>query len=822
MTKTNPEIAAKALSYLEKIALLSGKNVWETRAIPRIGLGSIGMSDGPHGVRKQAGSGDHLGLNPSVPATCFPTAATLSNSWDPDLAETMGTALGREASQIGVDVLLGPGINIKRSPLGGRNFEYISEDPYLAGKLGAALVRGIQSAGIAACPKHFAVNSQETRRMTSNSVIDEGTLREIYLTAFEILVKESHPKTIMSSYNMLNGTYTNEHAKLLTEILREEWGFDGLVVTDWGGGNDANAAIKAGGTLEMPSPGYDSVVQLLAEKNLDEDALNARVAEVIQLAERINPVEVDENIFVEDNALAQAIAEQCIVLLKNEDAILPLATGTKVAVIGEFAFTPRYQGAGSSKVNSTQVATAVEAMASSGFDVVGTEKGFDSAAPLDPTQRAASVAAAAQADVVLMYLGLDDFTESEGKDRDHMSLPACQVELLNAVAEVNPNVVVILAGGSPVEMPWLGKAKALVHGYLGGQAGAPAMVRVLNGSVNPSGHLAETYAHSLAETPTAGNFPATQKHALYREGPFVGYRYYSTTGAPVLFPFGFGLSYTEFEYSDFAATPAGASVTVTNTGTVSGADVVQFYSAPPAHVKRLGPTPNLRLVGFRKVTLGAGESARVEIPFDDYSFRAFDRSAGTWTTIGGEYAISVGHDVVNRPLEAAVTIDGDAVGVPHPSAESASYASGDAHAVTDADFAGLLGTSIPREPNPSERLHMNSPLSDLKYAKSGLGRLIYSQYFERGMRKMEESGEPNLDMLFQYGMPFRAIFKMGGGMADTVMVEGILTLVNGRFFKGLGQIVKGYFANNKRQKALDAEFSELAAGSPTTRIEKLP
>ncbi len=822
VTKTNPETTAKTLSHLEKIALLSGKNVWETRAVPRIGLKPILMSDGPHGVRKQAGSGDHLGLNPSVPATCFPTAATLSNSWDPELGETMGAALGREASQIGVDVLLGPGINIKRSPLGGRNFEYISEDPYLAGKLGAALVRGIQSAGVAACPKHFAVNSQETRRMTSNSVIDEGTLREIYLTAFEILVKESHPKTIMSSYNLLNGTYTNEHAQLLTDILRREWGFDGLVVTDWGGANDAKAAIEAGGTLEMPSPGYDSVVQLLAEKNLDEDALNARVAEVIQLAERINPVEVDESIFVEDNALAQAIAEQCIVLLKNDGGILPLAAGTKVAVIGEFAFTPRYQGAGSSKVNSTEVATAVDAMRNSGFTVVATEKGFDSAAPLDAAQRAASVAAASQADVVLMYLGLDDNTESEGKDRDHMSIPACQVELLEAVAAANPNVVVVLAGGSPIEMPWLGKAKALAHGYLGGQAGAPAMVRVLNGSVNPSGHLAETYAHSLAETPTAGNFPATQKHALYREGPFVGYRYYSTTGTPVLFPFGFGLSYTEFEYSDFTATPAGASVTVTNTGTVAGADVVQFYATAPDDVKRLGPTPSLRLVGFQKVTLAAGESTRVEIAFDEYSFRAFDRTAAAWTTVGGEYLISVGHDVVNRPFEAPATIAGDAVGQAHPSASIASYASGAAHVVTDADFAVLLGSPVPREPAPSEPLHLNSPLSDLKNAKSGLGRLIYSQYFARGMRKMEESGEPNLDMLFQYGMPFRAIFKMSGGMADSGMVQGILTLVNGKFFKGLGQIVKGYFANNKRQKALDAELTELAAGSTTTRIETLP
>lgn len=812
---TSSQDQAAQLSKLEKLALLSGKSTWESRAIPRIGLRSIWMSDGPHGVRRQMGSADHLGLNASQPATCFPTAATIANSWDPELAEQVGVALGRESVRIGVDVLLGPGLNIKRSPLGGRNFEYFSEDPYLAGKFGAAYVRGIQSAGIAACPKHYAVNSQETRRMTSNSVLDEATLREIYLTAFEIVVKESQPKTIMSSYNLVNGTYANEHRQLLTEILREEWGFDGAVITDWGGGNDPKAAIEAGGTLEMPSPGFDSVAALLDDGTVDPDAVNARVAEMIELVARIQPTEVDDSVFETSRALAQHAAEQSIVLLKNEDNILPLDPATRVAVIGEFAYEPRYQGAGSSLVNPTQLTTPIEALRASGLDVVAEAQGFSSTSPRDPQRITEALAAARAADVVLLYLGLDGFTESEGKDRDNMALPADQVELLEAVSAANPNVVVVFAGGSPVEMPWLSQTRALVHGYLAGQAGAQAMVRVLDGSVNPSGRLAETYAYALADTPTAGNFPALGRNSLYREGPFVGYRYYATSETPVRFPFGFGLSYTTFEYSHLQADGDGASVTVTNIGAVAGSEVAQFYATPPTEARKLGPTPSIKLVGFRKVHLEPGESATVRIAFDEYSFRAFDRSAKRWVTVAGDYTIAVGPNVAELAETATIAIAGEAPTV-HLTATTPAYSSGKVQGVTDVEFEALLEHPIPGEGNDAAPLGLNSPLSDLKNARSGLGRLVSTQYFARGMAKMEKTGEPDLNLLFQYHMPFRAIYKMSGGLADRKLTEGVLTLVNGNLVKGLGQVIGGFFSNRKRQKQLSTQFSELAEGSTTT------
>lgn len=430
----NPKTTADigSLSTLEKAAMLSGETTWQTRALPRLGVRQLWMSDGPHGIRRQAGSADHLGINASQPATCFPTSATVANSWDPVLAERVGRALGREASHLGVDVLLGPGLNIKRSPLGGRNFEYFSEDPYLAGKLAAGYVRGIQGAGVAACPKHFAVNSQETRRMTSDSVVDEATLREIYLTAFEILVKESRPLTIMTSYNLVNGTYSHENSHLLQDILRDDWGFDGAVVTDWGGGNDPVAAVSAGGTIEMPSPGFDSVCEILESSNLDEEQLNARVAEVVTLAHRINPETVDESIFDDHDRLAQEAAEASIVLLKNEGKALPLASGARIAVVGDFAFEPRYQGAGSSLVNPTQLVKPLQALEDSTLSIVASARGFERGKALDPGLLAEAIEAARAADVVLLHLGLDEILESEGKDREHMHLPENQAELLRA------------------------------------------------------------------------------------------------------------------------------------------------------------------------------------------------------------------------------------------------------------------------------------------------------------------------------------------------------------------------------------------------------
>ena len=811
-----PDPAAADLSLLEKAALLSGHDTWRSRAVPRIGLRSVFMSDGPHGLRKQAGAGDHLGINASIPSTCFPTAATIANSWDPTLGERIGQALGREAALIGVDVVLGPGLNIKRSPLGGRNFEYFSEDPYLSGKLAAGYVRGIQSAGVAACPKHFAVNSQETRRMASDSIVDQKTLREVYLTGFEIVVRESAPLTLMSSYNLVNGIYASEHPQLLTGILREEGGFDGAVITDWGGGNDPVAAIAAGGTLQMPSPGFDTVHQIINSTELDQAALTARVAEIITLTNRIQPVTVTDAIYPAHTQLAQEAAEQSLVLLKNDDSLLPLAAGTTVAAIGDFAFTPRYQGAGSSLVNATEVITPLDALQASSLDVVATAQAFERGAAPNPSMIAEAVQAAGKAQVVLLYLGLDEVAESEGKDRDHLRMSPAQLQTLEAVAAVNPNVVVVLSAGAVVEMPWLGKAKALVHAYLGGQAGARAVVRALLGEVNPAGRLAETYPFSLDDTPTAGNFPETKQLALYREGPFVGYRYYQTAGVRVLFPFGYGLSYTSFEYSALTADATGVSFTVTNVGKVAGADVPQVYIAAPAAADALGPRPVVELKGFQKLQLEPGESRQVTIGLDEYAFRAYDPTAERWVTVAGDYEIFVGHNVADRPLRTVVTVAGETPAPRAGLAQLTHYRTADVHAVTDEEFAALLGTPLPRHAMAGEPLGHNSPLSDLEHSRSWLGRTVYKQYFQRSLRKAEESGVPDLNLLFQYGMPFRSIANMSGGMADTSMVDGVLTLVNGRPFSGFSQVVGGYFGNRKRQKNLQAEFDRLAGSSSPT------
>ena len=500
------------LNLEQKCALLSGDTVFTTRGYKNAGVPSITLSDGPNGVRKQAGAADHLGLNPSVPATCFPTAATVACSWDPALGEEIGRAMGEEAAAQKVAVLLGPGLNTKRSPLCGRNFEYFSEDPYLSGKMAAAYVRGIQSEGISACPKHFAVNSQELRRMASDSVVDERTLRELYLTGFEIVVKEAHPKALMSSYNLINGIYANENAHLLQDILREEWGFDGAVVTDWGGSNDHALGVKNGSTLEMPAPGGDAVRELLAavrSGKIAEADVDARLDELLTLVlDTHAAVERHSRSFDADahHALARRAAGESVVLLKNDDALLPLAEGTRVAVIGDFAETPRYQGAGSSAVNSIKVDTFLDCLNDSGLHSVGFAPGFDRQGKPDAAKQAEAVALAAEADAVLLCLGLDEIKESEGLDRADMKLADNQIELLQAVREANPNTVVIVNAGASLETPWLAHCKALVYGALGGQAGAGAMVDVLTGKINPGGKLAETWANAYADTPARDHF----------------------------------------------------------------------------------------------------------------------------------------------------------------------------------------------------------------------------------------------------------------------------------------------------------------------------
>lgn len=778
----------KKLNLEQKCALLSGAGTFTTRGCPKAGVPSITLSDGPNGVRKQAGTADHLGLNPSVPATCFPTAATVACSWDPALGEQLGRAMGEEAAAQEVSVLLGPGLNTKRSPLCGRNFEYFSEDPYLSGKLAAAYVRGIQSNGIAACPKHFAVNSQELRRMASDSVVDERTLRELYLTGFEIVVKEAHPKTIMSSYNLVNGTYANENAHLLQDILRRDWGFDGAVVTDWGGSNDHALGVKNGSTLEMPAPGGDAVRELLKAVEtgkISESDVDARLDELLTLVlDTHAAVENHSRSFDADahHALARRAAAESAVLLKNDDDLLPLAAGASVAVIGDFAETPRYQGAGSSAVNSIKVDTFLDCLKDSGLHSVGFAAGFDRQGKPDDAKKAEAVALAKKADTVLLCLGLDEIKESEGLDRADMKLADNQIELLQAVQQVNPNTVVIVSAGASLETPWLAHCRALVYGALGGQAGAGAMVDVLTGKINPSGKLAETWANAHADTPAKDNFAGAGRTVQYREGLYVGYRYYQTAGVPVAFPFGYGLSYTSFAYSELKADARSVTLTVTNTGSRAGAEIVQVYAAKPdAQIFR----PAQELKAFTKVWLEAGESKTVTLPLDDKAFRYWNTKTDSWEVEGGTYELRVGASSADIRLTAAVEVNGTSAPNPYAGKALPHYTSGKVQRVPDDEWETLLGRPIPAD---TVKIDRNMTLGELNHSRSPLCWLVWA-VLAMMLNASYKRGKPNLNVMFQYNMPLRALAKMTSGAISMGMVDGIVLEAKGFWVIGLLKVI---------------------------------
>ena len=794
-----------SLDLEQKCALLSGGTVFTTRALPGKGIPAITLSDGPNGVRKQAGAADHLGLNPSVPATCFPTSATVANSWDPALGEAVGAAMGEEAAAQGVSVLLGPGLNIKRSPLCGRNFEYFSEDPYLAGKMAAAYVRGIQKNGIAACPKHFAVNSQELRRMASDSIVDERTLREIYLTGFEMVVKEAQPKTIMSAYNLVNGTYANENAHLLMDILRRDWGFDGAVVTDWGGSNDHALGVKNGSTLEMPAPGGDAVRELMKAVQtgkITEADVDARLEELLELVFTTKAaVDAAPGKFDADahHALARRAAAQSIVLLKNENSLLPLAKGEKVAVIGDFAQTPRYQGAGSSAVNSIKVDSFLDCLAKSGLNSVGYAKGFDRQGKPDEALKAEAVLLAKNADVALLCMGLDEIKESEGIDRADMKLAENQLELLAAVAAANPNVVLLLSAGSSLESDWVKDCKALVYGCLGGQAGAGALVEVLTGAQNPCGKLAETWARSYADTPAKANFGGDGPTVEYREGLYVGYRYYDTAGVPTAFPFGYGLSYTSFAYSDLKADENGVALTVTNTGSCAGAEVVQLYVAKP-DAKVFRPVKELK--GFTKVQLEAGESKTVTIPLDDKAFRYWNVATDRWEVEGGSYQLLVGASSADIRLTAAVTVAGTGAPDPYAGKNLEHYRTAQVQNVPDAEFEALLGHAIPENKVHIDR---NMTLGEMGHGRSPIGWLA-AAVLGALLRRSIKKGKPDLNILFQYNMPLRALAKMTNGAISMGMVDGIVMELQGFWVIGLVRVifeaVKNIVLNSRMEERL--------------------
>ena len=652
------------LTLEEKAALVVGAGFWRSLGIERAGIPALTITDGPHGLRNQEGGGDHLGLGVSVPATCYPPAAGLASSWNPALLERVGIALGDEARAQGVSVVLGPGVNIKRSPLCGRNFEYFSEDPWLTGELGAAWVRGLQSRGVGASLKHFAANNQETDRMTVSAEVDERTLREIYLPAFERIVIREQPWTVMCSYNRINGVPAAENHWLLTEVLRDEWGFAGLVLSDWGAVDSIVPAIAAGLDLEMPGPQAQSTAALIAavrSGELDALALDTAAARVQRLAQLATVSTSSTTVGAESRSaaahhqLAREAAIESIVLLRNQGDLLPLETAQSIAVIGEFARTPRIQGAGSSQVSPTRVDTALDAI--SAIAPVEFSPGYTLGRRGDGESLIAdAVAVAARSQTVLLFVGLPDGDESEGYDRTHLDLPPAHVRLISAVAAVNPRTVVILTNGGVVSLePWHDSAAAIVEAWLLGQAGGTALADVLFGRVAPSGRLAESIPYRLQDTPSYLNFPGENDEVRYGEGIFVGYRYYESVELPVRYPFGHGLTYTTFEYSQLEVARGGesATVTVSNTGQLAGREVVQLYvSAPTGGIA----VPRRELRAFEKVDLEVGESRRVQLRLDRRAYSHWDTATSGWRVQGGQYTVAVGRSAHDIALSTTVTV----------------------------------------------------------------------------------------------------------------------------------------------------------------------
>ena len=760
---------------------MSGANFWNTKGVERLGIPGMMLTDGPHGLRKQGGKADHLGLNKSIPATCYPSAAGLANTWDEALIEEMGEHLGLEAASEGVSVLLGPGVNIKRSPLCGRNFEYFSEDPYLSGKMAAALIRGIQSNGISACVKHYAANSQELRRMTNDSVVDERTLREIYLPAFEMAVKEGGVKSLMTSYNRVNGIYAHEQPHLLRDILYGEWGFDGMVVSDWGGNNDRVESVRQGGTLEMPSSNGQTdrhIVEAVRNGHLEESILDEQVDRLLDLV-LTTQEHITGKIYDRDahHAVAAKVAEKSAVLLKNEGKILPLNRTQKIAVIGDFAKGPRYQGAGSSKINPTRLDCGLDALKAIGANVTGFAPGFRRGGKKDTMLIRQACNLAKDAEAVLLWLGLDEGGEAEGVDRPNMKLPENQIALLNAVAEVNPNIVVVLSCGCAVEMDWDVKAKAVIHGYLGGQAGALAMANLLTGEVNLCGKLSETVPLRYEDVSSAPYYPGMEATSEYREGLYVGYRYFDTAKREVKYPFGYGLSYTEFAYSDLAVTEDAVHFTVRNIGSVYGEESAQLY----IHAATNGMfRPEQELKGFAKVALNPGEEKRVSISLNDRSFAVWSILENAWVIEGGSYELRIGASSRDIRLTADVRKDSSAAN-PYAGDVFSPYYSGEVQSISDESFAALLGHAIPAAKwDRNAPIGFNDTISQGEYLDGGIGKGIYNLIaFVRNVLMALEKKELGNNVMFVMNLPWRGVARMSGVLSDE-QVLALIDMINRR------------------------------------------
>jgi beta-glucosidase len=790
----------------EKASLCSGKDFWYLKGVERLDIPSIMVTDGPHGLRKQAGDSSKIGIEDTVPATCFPTASALAATWDRDLIFEVGEALGEECRQEKVGVILGPGVNIKRSPLCGRNFEYFSEDPFLTGEIAKSHINGVQSQGIGTSMKHYSVNNQEFRRMTIDVVVDERALREIYLAGYEIAVKEAQPWTLMCAYNKVNGTYCSEHDYLMTDILKDEWGHEGLVMTDWGAMNVRVDGLKAGLELEMPGVdnGNDAkIVAAVQSGDLEEATLDLAVERILAMifkAEKTLSKDFTYNKDAHHN-LARKVAGEGAVLLKNDNDILPISATSKIALIGQFAKSPRYQGAGSSLMNPTKIDNLYNEMGelidekNISFAPGYTTKG--DLADDELIQEALEVAKSAE--VVVVCAGLTDMYEAEGLDREHMKMPPGHDALIQALAAAHKKVVVVLSNGSPIEMPWVNDVSGILEGYLGGQAGAGAIADILIGKVNPSGKLAETFPNKLEDNPSHHNFPGGPVTVEYRESLYVGYRYYDTVQQDVLFPFGHGLSYTSFEYNDLKLNHGSisesdtltATFKVKNTGSLKGKEIVQLYVRD---VESTAFRPNKELKGFTKVDLQPGEETKVTIELSKRAFAYYDTSQKDWRVETGEFEILIGASSQEIRLNAAVEVTSDlqASSISEKDKIQAYHNFPKGKPVGQNEFETLMGSPIPsNEAFKKGSYSINTPIGDM--SDSFIGRLLHG-YMKKQVGKMIEGKEDTPTALLMEAIakeaPLRTMLMAGDGQLTREMLDGLLIMINGQFFKGAAALIK--------------------------------
>lgn len=783
------EILSK-ISLEDKARLCSGKNLWDLESV--LDLPSIMVADGPHGLRKQVGDSDHLGIAKSVKATCFPTAVGLASSWDDELLYSVGEHLGDECLQEEVSVLLGPGATIKRHPLCGRNFEYFSEDPFLSGKLAKSFINGVQSKGIGTSLKHFVANNQESMRMVVDTFIDERTLREIYLKGFEIAVKEAQPWTVMCSYNKLNGTYLSENKKILQDVLKDEWKHEGLVVTDWNACNDRVEGVKTGQDLEMPGGNQyntNQIIKAVKSNTLSEDILDSRVERVIDLILKSIPAlektdkEYDQDLHHE---YSRKTATETMVLLKNEDNILPLKPEQSIALIGDFAVNPRYQGSGSSLIRPTKVSNALDAF----NKVCGTEVSFargynPDRDVIDEELINEAIEVAKDKDVVVLMIGLTEAFESEGFDRTHLNMPSNHLKLVEAVSKVNKNIVVCLSNGSPILLPFKDNVKAILEQYLAGQASGEALVDILYGKVNPSGKLAETFPNSLVEFPSNQNFPGLPRQVEYREGLYIGYRYYDTADIDPLYHFGYGLSYTSFEYSNFKVDNKEdlmISFDITNTGDVEGKEVAQVYISKD-HSKIHRPSKELK--GYKKVHLLPNETKRVEVVVDKDDLKVYQNS---FKLEDGKYTVMVGSSSRNIHLVESFSIGG----VELNDEVQTVYSNIDKDfKPTKEDFEILLGTRIPEYPR-IKPYNFNSTVGEIQ--STFVGRQIKKMIQKRLATMVDDNTDESMLRMLENivdEQPIRSLVTQSQGTISKTRAEGLIDLMNKRVFRGLYKSIKG-------------------------------